>query len=230
MLVALIVLLFFLVLWTVCRSPFTSARTFLLALALAAGSAMAQETEVPSEVITPEQIQLIREKAEQGDAEMQTALGEAYYLGMGVSQDDAEAIKWYRRAAEQGYVQAQYNLGLMYDRGRGVSRNYLEAIKWYNRAAEQGHAQAQFNMYAQLHGQIMIIVILALLVAILFAFRRKHPILRHLLSLTIILFWLFLLSYVWRVFDSLPVVSVIAMILITVILEFFRRYATTQAK
>lgn len=30
-------------------------------------------------------------------------LGELYFYGWGVDQNNAEAIKWYRKAAEQGY-------------------------------------------------------------------------------------------------------------------------------
>ena len=46
--------------------------------------------------------QSIKERAEQGDAEAQSALGIMYDLGEGVPEDDAEAVKWYRKAAEQG--------------------------------------------------------------------------------------------------------------------------------
>ena len=34
-----------------------------------------------------------------------------YRNGQGVTQDNAEAVKWYRKAAEQGYAAAQFNLG-----------------------------------------------------------------------------------------------------------------------
>ena len=40
----------------------------------------------------------------------------------GVSEDDAEAVRWYRLAAEQGHASAQFNLGVMYARGEGVFR------------------------------------------------------------------------------------------------------------
>ena len=52
--------------------------------------------------------------AEQGDADAQYNLGVMYDNGEGVTQDDAEAVKWYRRAAEQGNAFAQHNLGVMY--------------------------------------------------------------------------------------------------------------------
>ena len=43
-----------------------------------------------------------------------------YDLGVGVPQDDAEAVRWYRLAADQGYTLAQFYLEAMYRAGRGV--------------------------------------------------------------------------------------------------------------
>ncbi|WP_146113983.1 tetratricopeptide repeat protein, partial [Haemophilus influenzae] len=63
-------------------------------------------------------------------------LGNMYYNGHGVKQDDFEAVKWYRKAAEQGYADAQFNLGNMYYNGHGVKQDDFEAVKWYRKAAE----------------------------------------------------------------------------------------------
>jgi hypothetical protein len=86
-------------------------------------------------------VEALRAKAEQGDAEAQLNLGNGYYHGEGVPQDYAEAAKWNRLAAEQGHASAQYHLGFMYDNGQGVPQDYAEAVKWYRLAAEQGHAE-----------------------------------------------------------------------------------------
>jgi len=40
--------------------------------------------------------------AEQGDVSAQYFLGDMYRKGLGVPENDAEAVKWYRKAAEQG--------------------------------------------------------------------------------------------------------------------------------
>ena len=80
----------------------------------------------------------VRQAAEQGDADAQFYLGMVYYTGEGVSEDDAEAVRWYRMAAEQGDVSAQFSLGLMYATGRGVSEDDAEAVRWLRMAAEQG--------------------------------------------------------------------------------------------
>ena len=93
--------------------------------------------------------------AERGLAFAQVNLGLMYDLGVGVSENKAEAARWYRLAAEQGYASGQYNLGLMYDLGVGVPGNDAEAVRWYRLAAEQGNALAQTNlglMYANGEG------------------------------------------------------------------------------
>jgi TPR repeat protein len=84
--------------------------------------------------------------AQQGNADAQARLGEAYYYGAGVPQDSAEAVKWTRKAAEQGNADAQDELGRMYVLGDGVPKDYATAIEWVRKAAEQGSANAQFEL------------------------------------------------------------------------------------
>ena len=64
-----------------------------------------------------------------GDAEAQYNLGIMYAQGLGVPQDDAEAVRWYRLAAAQGNAGAQSYLGFMYDDGRGVPQDDAEAVR-----------------------------------------------------------------------------------------------------
>ena len=64
-------------------------------------------------------VEACRTAAEQGNASAQFELGLMYANGVGVPQDDAEAVKWYRLAAEQGYASAQLELGRMYANGAG---------------------------------------------------------------------------------------------------------------
>ncbi len=100
----------------------------------------------PNGLLAESDTELFREtyrKAEAGNAEAQFNLGEMYYNGEGVSQNDKEALKWYLKAAEQGHAGAQYTLGFMYYNGEGVSQNDKEATNWFSRAARHGHAKAQ---------------------------------------------------------------------------------------
>ena len=88
----------------------------------------------------------VRQAADQGDATAQFELGYKYRLGQGVPWDDAEAVRWFRLAAEQGHARAQVNLGDMYSNGRGVLKDDAEAVRWYRMVAEQGEVTAQFNL------------------------------------------------------------------------------------
>ena len=74
----------------------------------------------------------------------QKLLGNCYFDGKGVKQDNKEAVKWTRMAAGQGNVLAQYNMGYSYYNGLGVPHDYREAVNWYKKSAEQGYAHAQF--------------------------------------------------------------------------------------
>ena len=88
----------------------------------------------------------LRQAAEQGNAAAQFSLGLMYADGEGVPKDDAEAVRWYRLAAEQGQAAAQYNLGVRYAFGQGALKDDDEAVKWFRLAAEQGRPDAQFNL------------------------------------------------------------------------------------
>ena len=77
--------------------------------------------------------------AEQGNAEAQLMLGVMYARGIGVKQDDFEAVKWYRQAAEQGYANAQAILGFSYLLGQsGVQVNKSLAKEWFGKACDNG--------------------------------------------------------------------------------------------
>jgi TPR repeat protein len=110
-------------------------------------------------------LQLVRPLAEQGDARAEAALGTTYETGRGVSQDNAEAVKWYRLAADQGNARGEAGLGSMYLQGYGQSEDYVEAakeaaktwpssatymkmqaMKWFRLAAEQGDDRGQAGL------------------------------------------------------------------------------------
>ena len=77
--------------------------------------------------------------AEQGNAQAQLMLGNMYANGLGVKQDDVEAVKWYRKAAEQGVANAQAMLGFLYFLGkRGVQVNKSLAKEWFGKACDNG--------------------------------------------------------------------------------------------
>ena len=77
-----------------------------------------------------------------------------YGVGLGVSQDYGEAMKWFRRAAEQGHGEARYIV--THSSGNDVPPALArEVAKWLRRAAERGDVVAQYtlgNMYSQGQG------------------------------------------------------------------------------
>lgn len=87
-----------------------------------------------------------RARAEQGDAGAQFDVAAAYYLGRGVPQNYAEALRWYRMAADRGEPRAEDALGYMHLEGQGVPQDYGQASQWYKRAAEHGNAKGQFDL------------------------------------------------------------------------------------
>ena len=85
-------------------------------------------------------------EAQKGKPEVQFQLGLAYDDGLGVKEDQTQALDWFRKAAEQGHAGAQCNLGCMYELGRGVEQDSAQAVYWYRKAAEQGHPDAQCDL------------------------------------------------------------------------------------
>ena len=81
--------------------------------------------------------------AKQEHAGAQSLLGLKYARGAGVTEDDAEAVRWYRLAAEQGDAEGQWLLGSMYGNGNGVPEDDVLAYMWFNLSAAQGHGSAQ---------------------------------------------------------------------------------------
>lgn len=92
------------------------------------------------------QFELVKARAEKGDAHAQLTLGSYYASGMGASRDLVKAAKWHRKAAEQGLAQAQYRVAFEYANGIGVKQEPIEAVRWLRRAAEQGLADAQCQL------------------------------------------------------------------------------------
>ena len=95
--------------------------------------------------LSEEQIETLRLKASDDDAEAQYELGWRHAIGMGLPLDDAEALRWLRLAADQAHQLAQNNLGARYATGDGVERDLAEAYVWFSRAVDQGDRKAGKN-------------------------------------------------------------------------------------
>jgi TPR repeat protein len=88
----------------------------------------------------------LREAAERGEAAAQFEIGRAYYRGIEVQANFAEAIKWFTRAAELGLAAAMNNLGVIHARGEGVPPDLVEAYKWFALSARAGNPYGFANL------------------------------------------------------------------------------------
>ena len=108
--------------------------------------AEAVEYAEDEEEITEQDVEELKKKAEQGDADAQYNLGLCYETGEVVERDYKEAVKWYKMAAEQGHADAQFNLGFCYANVKELGLGLAEAMEWYEKAAEQGHVLARYTL------------------------------------------------------------------------------------
>jgi cell division septation protein DedD len=81
-----------------------------------------------------------RPLADQGDADAQYNLGQAYKMGRGVPADLNIAQTWYEKAAQQGHPQAAANLGLILFQNGDRQR----AIPWLKMAADADDPRAEY--------------------------------------------------------------------------------------
>jgi len=81
-----------------------------------------------------------RPLADQGDADAQFNLGQAYKLGRGVPTDMRIAQSWYEKAANQGHGQSQAILGLI----KFQNGDRAGAMPWLRKGADAGDARAQY--------------------------------------------------------------------------------------
>lgn len=91
-------------------------------------------------------IENISAAANRGFPLAQFELGVAYDLGLGVTQNYANAAAWYEKASALGVIEAKYNLGTLYEEGLGVPRDYDTALVYYQEAARNGNKFAENNI------------------------------------------------------------------------------------
>lgn len=86
--------------------------------------------------------ELLASAAEEGHAEAQVLLADAYAEGLGIEREPAWATMWYGRAAAQGQAEAQFRLAIAYANGLGTDQDIVAAYRWLTVAANAGHAAA----------------------------------------------------------------------------------------
>jgi len=79
------------------------------------------------------------ERAESGDINAARTIGNLYFLGLGISKDEEQAIYWISKAASKDDGSAALDLAVKYKLGIiGGSVNLEEAFKWYQVSAQRG--------------------------------------------------------------------------------------------
>lgn len=81
-----------------------------------------------------------RKAADQGHALAQRNLGFCYELGMGVTQDDAQAVLWYRKSVEHGDSEGQNAV-------KGIRRDDAQSVLRYRVQADNSLSRARMRLY-----------------------------------------------------------------------------------
>lgn len=73
--------------------------------------------------------------AQRGNHDAETAYGDCFYEGEGVTQDYSRAVYWYEQAAKYNHARALYHLGWCYGHGQGIQENIDKGFDFTVRAA-----------------------------------------------------------------------------------------------
>lgn len=102
--------------------------------------------------LSAEELQVLTDKANQGNAAAQEELGAVYEIGAGVEQSHEEALKWFILSAERGNTKVLDRIAWIYKEGYGsVQPNYEESYFWYALAFAHGvtSVQSRFGAVAE---------------------------------------------------------------------------------
>ena len=81
--------------------------------------------------------------ARAGVASAQFKLANAYFAGVGVERDFAQAQMWYGRSAQQGQPEAQHAIGVWLIGGVAGLQDPVEGLKWLTLAERNGHPDSK---------------------------------------------------------------------------------------
>ena len=86
-------------------------------------------------------IEMLRQSAENGNLDAQFQLARRYQIGIGVPKDATEAFKWMQKAAQHSQDEgtkannARFYLAVMLEKGEGTNQNLQKAYQLYQEAA-----------------------------------------------------------------------------------------------
>lgn len=91
------------------------------------------------------QLEDMKPRAEEGDAEAQFLVGNIYAEDHTLNRDYDQAFNWYRKSAEQGYAKALDRVSAWYSRGYGTPKDDAEALFWLYLAKKAGVASTYLD-------------------------------------------------------------------------------------
>ena len=99
---------------------------------------------------SPKAVEVLTQIANDGNPQAQLRLGELYFHGKGVTEDENMAIFWWKKSAASGNAEAMYQIAHAYLFGNTAAKSVAdpdrEAATWYFKAASAGHAEAAYTL------------------------------------------------------------------------------------
>ena len=114
-----------------------------LALGDMAARTPASRDNAANEKIVQSALSWYQAAANGGVPSAQFKIANAYFAGVGVPRDPAQALLWYGRAAQQGLPQAQHALGIMLIGGVAGTSDPVEGYKWLLLAERGGNPDSR---------------------------------------------------------------------------------------
>lgn len=93
------------------------------------------------------------EKCQDGDFEICTGLGKAYYYGNGVTKDINKAIQLYEKACDGGVMFSCSDLGDAYNKGEEVTKDFNKAAHFYKKACDGRLTEGCVNLMSIKHAK-----------------------------------------------------------------------------
>jgi TPR repeat protein len=95
-------------------------------------------------------VEVLTKFANEGNPVAQLRLGDLYFHGKGVTEDENKAIYWWKKSAASGNAEAMYQIAHAYLFGSSAAKSVddpdREAASWYFQAASAGHAEAAYTL------------------------------------------------------------------------------------
>ena len=91
-------------------------------------------------------VNILEEKANQGDIDALIQVADMYFDGEGVKLDYNKAALYFYKLAEAEHPYGYYSIGYCYQRGLGVDMNEEEALYWFKKGSDEDSVQCRVEL------------------------------------------------------------------------------------